>query len=119
MYFYCLNQLGAGPSDTSSKSEKQRNSSLLFSSGVACRAVAAIVVQPLTVIKTRFEAGDRGYGKTGEWVVHGKGPRSAVKHSFGCFGADFLMRLSLLASLRMHLRTLVHSSPPPSLPGLL
>jgi len=61
VYFFCLNQLGAGPRD---RAKRQKSSSfLLFSSGFVSRSVAALLVQPLTVIKTRFEAGDRAYGK--------------------------------------------------------
>lgn len=64
VYFFCLNRLGAGPLDSSSSPRSSSASSLLlFSSGVISRSMAALIVQPLTVIKTRFEAGDRAYGK--------------------------------------------------------
>ena len=63
VYFFCLNRLGAGPRDSSSPQTKSVSSLLLFSSGAVSRGMAALIVQPLTVIKTRFEAGDRAYGK--------------------------------------------------------
>ena len=64
VYFFCLHQLGASPRNSSTPpGQKTSSSFLLFSSGFVSRGMAALIVQPLTVIKTRFEAGDRAYGQ--------------------------------------------------------
>ena len=64
VYFYGLSALGAAPRNSSSPEQKPSSSSLaLFSSGFISRAMASFAVQPLTVIKTRFEAGDRSFGQ--------------------------------------------------------
>jgi solute carrier family 25, member 38 len=64
VYFYGLSALGAAPRNSSSPAQKPSTSSLaLFSSGFISRAMASFAVHPLTVIKTRFEAGDRSFGQ--------------------------------------------------------
>mmetsp|Transcript_12378 Transcript_12378/g.25456 ORF Transcript_12378/g.25456 Transcript_12378/m.25456 type:complete len:313 (-) Transcript_12378:11-949(-) len=60
VYFCCLNQLkfslvGAGDSVHSQQNSGRR----AFASGFLARAVAATVMMPFTVVKTRFEAGER------------------------------------------------------------
>lgn len=69
VYFFCLNHFklalvkthgGGGKGEVREK----QNSSRVFLTGFGSRGVAALAVMPLTVVKTRIEAGDRSFGGT-------------------------------------------------------
>eukprot|EP00288_Rhodomonas_lens_P012440 CAMPEP_0177705364 /NCGR_PEP_ID=MMETSP0484_2-20121128/8669_1 /TAXON_ID=354590 /ORGANISM="Rhodomonas lens, Strain RHODO" /LENGTH=268 /DNA_ID=CAMNT_0019216787 /DNA_START=627 /DNA_END=1433 /DNA_ORIENTATION=+ len=71
VYFFCLNELkfslGRTPGSSGGGAiSKQSSGSHAFASGFLARAVAASVMMPFTIVKTRFEAGEQLQG--GVWL---------------------------------------------------
>eukprot|EP00286_Rhodomonas_abbreviata_P000271 CAMPEP_0181290912 /NCGR_PEP_ID=MMETSP1101-20121128/1677_1 /TAXON_ID=46948 /ORGANISM="Rhodomonas abbreviata, Strain Caron Lab Isolate" /LENGTH=336 /DNA_ID=CAMNT_0023395249 /DNA_START=494 /DNA_END=1504 /DNA_ORIENTATION=+ len=67
VYFGCLNQLKfslatVGVNRQGSQAAQPSSAMFAFGAGFVARGVAATAVMPLTVVKTRFEAGDRSFG---------------------------------------------------------